>query len=339
MSRFSTDVDCSSSKIAVLVMAIIGQEHKFTTPNELLDRAFYLIDTGEEMPQNLSRRGTELVYFGNALESFILREAAFKIRVTKIDISQKDSIKHKSLPLMVSVDATAEGDNLKVEHDEESGLFVMDGDEMVLEGMGVIEAKNTEKYPFDSPPLELGVIQLQSQMMCTNAKWGALAVLFRGNCLRVYMFEPHKKFQELIANCAIDWHRRIKHYKKTGEKDWYDVQNSTDYTIISSIDNCSNVILNLDKKPGIPQKVNRIARIRSQVKLLKIEDDNLSMELMKEMQNHTKASTVCFDVDWGFRTTKYRPATTKVVPEVQEKTVRSKTLRVVSKQSNEEEGE
>ena len=233
MARHTNDSDFTGSKAAVFVLAELASRglskpHKFTTPSESLDRAFYFIDNKKEMPQSYNKRSEEMMYFGNQLENFILKESCLKIGIENLNLSHEKAFTHSDIPMKVSLDGSAEGKGLVVRHDEDAGIYVMDDDEIKLDGLGVLEAKNTEKFPFESPPLELGVIQLQAQMMCTGAKWGALCVMFRGNCLRVFLFKPHIEFQDLIEQSALDWDRRITKYKLTGEKEWYEPVNIDD---------------------------------------------------------------------------------------------------------------
>jgi hypothetical protein len=330
MARYTNDSDFTGSKAAVFVLAELAarglsKPHKFTTPSESLDRAFYFIDNKKEMPQNHNKRSEEMMYFGNQLENFILKESCLKIGIENLNLSHEKAFTHPDIPMKVSLDGSAEGKGLVVQHDEDAGIFVMDDHEIKLDGLGVLEAKNTEKFPFESPPLELGVIQLQAQMMCTGAKWGALCVMFRGNCLRVFLFKPHIEFQDLIEQSALDWDRRISKYKLTGEKEWYEPVNIDDLAKTSDSQSTKNEV-DLSNLVDISDKVSLIYSSKQEIGRLKEVIKESEFQVMKAMDNSERAVCGKYEIGWGFRHIKAKPSV--LLPSVEAKIERAKSLRI-----------
>jgi predicted Abi (CAAX) family protease len=61
-----------------------------------------------------------------------------------------------------------------------------------------------------------------------QARWGAVAVLYQGTVLRIFLFEPHKQTLETIKTAVLEFQNKIEKYKATGEIDYYPPANSKD---------------------------------------------------------------------------------------------------------------
>ena len=151
----------------------------------------------------------EAMEWGNRTEAMILEEAAVRLGVSNLITQHPEPYFHPLLKLACSLDATADGSGITIANDPDKGIMVMDGDVITLEGTGVLEAKLTSVAPEHSPALYRGVIQLQAQMDITGAKWGALAVLYRGTELRIFLFKPHEATLRAIADATLDFQRRL----------------------------------------------------------------------------------------------------------------------------------
>jgi hypothetical protein len=166
--------------------AIMGFS-KYRSPNDELQASIEAINgIDSTSAQN------EAMQWGDTLERIIIEKAAERLGVTDLVTHHPEPRFHPLLPLACSIDAVANGNAIVVANDPDKGIMVMDGDIMQLTGVGIIEAKLTSVAPEHTPALYRGPIQLQAQMDITGAKWGALAVLYRGTELRIFLFKPHE---------------------------------------------------------------------------------------------------------------------------------------------------
>ena len=289
------------------------------TPNDLLEIATRYIDTNE-LPESIDNKYT---YFGNKMEKMILEEAALTLGLTNITLDHDKPFYHGSLPLAVSLDGSAVADKLRVRSNFEN-VFVMsdDKEEIVLDGFGVIEAKNTKVAPEIKPELHRGPIQMQAQMMCTNAKWGALAVFYQGCLHRTFVFEPHAGTQQLIAKCAVDFDKRVQNYRKTGTIDWYDAITTGDYAKIYPNALEESIELGDDANSVI----DRIEEIKSDIKNQQSELEKLDMKLKDMLGSNKSGFTNMYKLSWGMRNYKAQPE--KITPAKEAYSVRQKSVTI-----------
>ena len=203
VGKVTPDTMLSASRLP----AVMGHS-KYRSPNDELLASIDALGN-KETPFVTN----EAMEWGNRTESMILAEAAVRLGVSNLVTNHPEALFHKLLPLACSLDATADGNGLSIGSDSEKGIMVMDGDSITLEGTGILEAKLTSVAPEHSPALYRGPIQLQAQMDITGAKWGALAVLYRGTELRIFLFKPHLGTIRAIAEATLDFQRRLDIWK------------------------------------------------------------------------------------------------------------------------------
>ncbi len=189
---------------------------KYSTPNDELQFSINAID-GKERPDI----GNEAMGWGNTLEPVILEEAANRLGLIDVDTQINKAFTHEVIPLSCSLDGVGHGNGQEVTSDPDNGIYVVGQDSIILDGLGVLEAKLTKTMPEDVPHLARGPIQLQGQMLVTGHKWGAVCVLYQGIELRVFLFAPHKETQAAIARAVHDFQDKLDKYTSTAEIDWY----------------------------------------------------------------------------------------------------------------------
>lgn len=189
---------------------------RYQTPNDELEYSINALK-GLERPDI----GNEAMAWGNLMEPMILEDAARRLELVDLVTDHPTARFHESLPLCCSLDGTGDGRGQVITTDPAAGIYVIGQDSIQLDGVGVLEAKLTSMPPEDMPPLWRGPIQLQAQMDIIQAKWGAVATLYRGTELRVFVFAPHPATVKKIAEVATDFQRRLDEWKEKGTVDYY----------------------------------------------------------------------------------------------------------------------
>ena len=302
----------SASRIPVLLNA-----SPYQTRNELL-ADFRNIDKGGEpnwIPQN------EPMFWGDTLEDTILRVAGERLNLKDVRTSFASAFEHPTLPLAASLDGAATGSGV-VAADETNGIYTPQGEPIDLTGEVLLEAKNTGSMPENPPAAHRGPLQLQAQMMCTGIKKGIIAVLYRGNELRLFLYKADPVIQQRIVTELQDFEER----RKTGEV--YPLADTSDGVVAYPrggldrlyFEDMTNESLLVDMLVGaIEQKKNAEEDIEQMTAGL-MEGLGEASECEVMVGNRT------YLVKWPSRTYKAQPE--RVVPAKPERTVRSKTLVV-----------
>jgi predicted phage-related endonuclease len=226
------------------------------------------------------------------------------------------------LKLACSLDGTADGNGLLVKHNPDAGIYVMDGDEIALNGVGVMEAKSTAIEPADSPPLYQGPIQLQAQMDIIGAEWGAVCTLFKGSRLRVYLFKRHSQTCQEIAKAVIDFQRRIDQWLVDGSIDYYPPVSSKDAD--RTWDQAEEAEVDLGHAAEL--LVDEIVVAKAEIKRLEEKVEQAETNLKNLMRTATKAKAGMWEVSWPMR--QYRAQPERVVPATEARVVRQSTLKI-----------
>lgn len=239
----------------------------------------------------------EAMEWGNRTESMILAEAAVRLGVSNLVTTHPEARFHKLLPLACSLDATADGNGVILHNNPDSGVMVMDGDSIHLEGTGIIEAKLTSVAPEHSPALYRGPIQLQAQMDITGAKWGALAVLYRGTELRIFLFKPHLGTIRAIAEATLDFQRRLDTWKAKRHIEYYPPVNSSDANRTWGQGDEQTITLGGDFEDWVRDIVDAKQQIKEREALI----DDREAQIKAAMQTATKAEVGRWEVSWPMR--------------------------------------
>jgi len=312
VGKVTPDTMLSASRLP----AVMGHS-KYRSPNDELRATIDSIN-GIETPFNQN----EAMDWGNTFEKTILVEAANRLNVSNLETNHPEPYFHPLLRLACSLDATADGNGLSIGSDSEKGIMVMDGDSILLEGKGILEAKLTSAAPEHSPALYRGVIQLQAQMDITGAKWGALAVLYRGIELRIFLFKPHPQTLRAIEAATLDFQRRLDIWKMDRHIEYYPPVNSSDADRTWNSTDESEVSLGGEYETW----VRDIVEAKQDIKQCESIIDDREKKIKAAMQTASKATIGGYQVSWPMRN--YQATQDRVVKGKAAYSVRQSTLTV-----------
>ena len=191
-------------------------------------------------------------------------------------------------------------------------------------GLGVLEAKNTSAAPEDAPAPHRGPLQLQAQMMCTDAAWGAVCVLYRGNELRIFLYRVDEDERSEIIDAIHEFERRKR------DIDWYDVYTSADGNV--AWDRVDDVAppLDLNEIEDGEFYAEMLVQAKADKKAAEQQIDIAEAGLKEILGNHEEGSVTVdgdsYYIKWPMRRTKAQPA--KTVAAKPESVTRQKTLTV-----------
>ena len=299
--------------------AVMGYS-KYRSPNDELSASIDALG-GKDAP-NISNEAME---WGNKTEQLILAEAAVRLGLSDLQTHHPEPYFHALLPLACSLDGTAEGNGVIVQNNPDLGIMVMDSDTITLEGRGVLEAKLTSVPPEHSPALYRGPIQLQGQMDITNAKWGALAVLYRGTELRIFIFQRHEESIRAIARATLDFQRRLDIWKADRHIDYYPPVNSADADRTWGQGDEQTVSLGGEFEDW----ARDIHEAKQDIKQCEDIIDDREKRIKEAMQAATKADCGKYQISWPMR--HYKAAAERVIPAKEAYSIRQSTLTVREK--------
>jgi len=307
--------DQASASMLPSIMGI----NKYATPNDALMRAIGAIQGREREDFK-----NEAMGWGDTFEAIILKQAALRLGLDNLDISHDQPFTHRDLPLSCSLDGTAYGRGLRVTTDQERGIFVMGQDEIILDGMGVLEAKLTAADVEDSPPLWRGPVQLQAQMDIMEAKWGAVCTLYRGVTLRIYLFAPHDGTLAAIRAAVLDFDRRLHAYRQDGVIEYYPPADSADANRAWPAANEESEPLWL---PAADEAlVSELQIEKDKIKAAEKKIDEIEKSIKEKRKDHPSAIAGKYEVRWPMRYYKAQPS--KIVPATEARAVRQSTLTI-----------
>ena len=297
--------------------AVCGMS-QYRSPNDELLASIAAIN-GDELP-NISNESMD---WGNRLEPTILTEAAHRLGCHQLEINHEKPYFHDKWPISCSLDGTATGSMEEIVTDPERGIYVVGQSSIRLEGTGVLEAKLTAMDAEDVLPLYRGPIQLQAQMAITKASWGAIAVLYRGTELRIFLFAPHAETLDLIERTCKDFQDRLDRYKNTGGIDHYPAINPKDAARTFSAGS-------IDEPVTLGDYGTELAKLilenKQKISTLEEENQKAQTEIMNIMKSHTVAIAGNYQITWPQRS--YKAQLAKIVPAKDAYTIRQSTLTI-----------
>lgn len=314
VNKVTPDTMLSASRLP----SVMGLS-KYRAPNDELEYSIHAI-------KGLEREdiGNEAMAWGNQLEPLILKEAAERLQLTDLVTEHPDACFHPELPLCCSLDGTGDGRGQIVTTNPDEGIYVIGQDSIVLDGVGVLEAKLTGMDVEEIPPLWRGPIQLQAQMDIVQAKWGAIATLYRGIELRIFVFAPHQATVQKISEVTTDFQARLDKFRETGEVDYYAPHEGEKWPARRGEFPIEEEAIELDS--SAERLAGQIIDRKRQVKDLeaKIEEDE--QELKKVMGKAALGRAGMFQISWPTRHFKAQPQ--KIVPAKDAYTIRQSTLTI-----------
>lgn len=305
--------------LSASVIPVVLNASPYKTQNELLAE---FIDRDEGRPPE-PWEGNELTRWGDIHEGAILTEAAKRLRLTGVVTVLQEALHHDTLPLACSLDGFGTG-SCVVASDIDNGIYVMAPGPATLDGeMVLLEAKSTQAAPEDEPPHHRGVLQLQAQMMCAGAKWGAVCVLYRGSTLRIFIYPADPAVQSRIAHAVHEFEQRRR------DKDWYPVLTSDDGNVAFARVDDGAPPLDV-KDPDVQESIDILVEAKRVKKEAEQSIDQAEAVIKEYMGNHEEART---DVDgqtviikWPMRNMKARPE--RVTPAKPAQKIRQSSLTV-----------
>lgn len=311
--KLTPDYMMSASRLP----ALLGLS-RYQTPNDELQ---YSINASKGLPRE--DKQNEAMAWGDRIERLILLETAKRLELLELSTEFDSAFFHKTLPLACSLDGWAHGRGQKIRTDMDAGIIVVGQDEIMLDGYGVLEAKLTAVSPEEMPALYRGPVQLQAQMDIMQARWGAVAVLYQGTVLRIFLFEPHKQTLETIKAAVLEFQNKIEKYKATGEIDYYPPANSKDADrMYPAADEAA--VVNL---PGrAEQLADQILAANADIKKAEGKRSEAETELKAMLGQASKGTVGRFEIRWPMRSYKATPE--KVVPAKEAYSIRQSTLSI-----------
>ena len=265
----------------------------------------------------------ESMDWGNKMEPTILLEAANRLDCKDLEIDYDKAFFHDKWPLSCSLDGTCYGKGQEIVSDPDKGIYVVSGGSIKLDGMGVLEAKLTSMPAEDVLPLYRGPIQLQAQMAIMKASWGAVATLYQGTQLRIFLFEKHLPTLRLIEETSKTFQTKLDRYKNTGEIDYYPPVNPKDAARTWSSGSDDEPV----KLDTYAEELTKLL-LENKQKIAKAEEENskIQTELMGMLREHTYGLAGEYQISWPVRNYKAKPAT--ITPAKEAYSIRQSTLTI-----------
>jgi len=262
----------------------------------------------------------EAAEWGNTFEPHILEKAAERLRVRDLETLHTKPFFADGVDLAASLDASAYADNITVKNDV--AVFPQGGDQMILNGPGVIEAKLTSYGPEMFPPPWRGPLQLQAQLLCTGWTWGCVATLYRGIDLRLAVYYRDEEIIEQIKFKLKDFYNRLD------DGDVFPLENSRDGVTAYPRAEPEAPELMIPKSGLHADALKQLVDATNRKKMAEAEIDEAQSILMNLMGMHETAHGLIdnthYKLKWGMRSYKATPE--KTTPAKPARTVRSSTI-------------
>jgi len=268
--------------------------------------------------------GNETIDWGNTLEPVILNAAASRLGL-ELEIPTLPFPAPKGVALNASVDGIVRptGEVFTLVTDPARGIYVIGADQVTIDGPGVLESKLTGSPPEDEPAAYRGPLQIQGCMLCTGCSWGAVAVLYRGIELRIFVYPRNENLIAEILQTVNDFE-----FRKHGPE-WYPPVNRADAVKIWG--RGQDELLVLPLPDGAGKVIADLLKAKERI----AEDEAIveanSTVIMEMMGNHTQANLTMPDgsacrVKWPMRRYKAQPE--KVTPAKPAHEIRLKSLDI-----------
>jgi predicted phage-related endonuclease len=314
MPKLTRDDQLSCSQLP----ALMGYS-KYATPNDVLEFCCKAIN-GDD-PRTPAGEAAD---WGNLLEPTIIAEMAARLKLDRFTFPQEAFV-HTTLPLGASADAIGYPSKEEphiIKHDPANGIYVVDGDEIELDGPGVLESKLTRGFPEEELPLYRGPIQVQGVMMCTGHRWAAIGTLYNGIEMRIFLFKPHIPTMTKIAEIAKDFDYRLDEFRETRTPLWFPPSDTKDANRVWS--QATEDSVDLDELGEL--LADRIVKAKMQIAELEDEISQSEVKLKELMRDHASAVAGKYNIRWPMRHYKEQPE--KVVAAKPAYSIRQSTLTI-----------
>lgn len=298
------------------IPALLGMS-PYETPNDVLKKC---IDAMEGKPRDEFKQN-EAMGWGDRLEPIILTEAVNRLGLKDVKLDYDEAFFHPELTLACSLDGSAAGKGV-LKTDVERGIYCIGSPTVDITGFGILEAKNTSVQPEETPAPYRGPLQLQAQMMCANANWGAVCVLYKGGELRIFVYQSDPQVQKRIADAIAEFEERKVN------RDWYPPLTSADANTAYARGEDDLPPVDLSRWDNGEDLLDRLVAAKRAKAHAETEIDECEAGLKELMGAHTiavgQAGNRMYQVRWPMRRTKAKPE--RISPATPEKIERQKTL-------------
>ena len=320
VGKLTSDAKLSGSLAPVLM----NQAHPTygMSRNDLMAKVLNARGQGNYKTENFTY--SEAADFGNEFEGTILKKAAERLGIDEVD-TEVTEVFHYGELFSVSLDGILKNTSLALQ--AQDGIYLMNGAQtMLLEGNGVCESKLTSAPFTEVPPPYRGPWQLQMQMMCYGAKWGAIATLYQGTRLVLNVYEADPEMQAELIEAAEDFYKRLE------GPDWYPALDGSDAARTWGRGEEDLPPVNLEPIADIvTQYLDAKRAARAAEALAK----SLEPEIMSQMAVHERAflkdenGETMVEISWPTRNFKAQPE--KIVPAKPARVERQKSISIASK--------
>lgn len=308
VGKLSDDRLMSGSRIPTMYCWQYADGHPFSTPNDELRKS---IDAKNGIFEQRDLGEPGIV--GNLLEPALVESVSELLGIPEPELSPPvraykdgsfqaslDGLTHVALPVTVFADDVVEI------HGGESSIEI--------KGPIPIECKVTSDFRRDEIPLYRGPIQLQAQMMVTDAEFGVLITLYRGIERHIVIYRRNPEIQDRILQICHDFRDRVE------SESMYKPVNVDDAS--KTYPECSGAV----ELAEYDDRVERLLRLRQDAKDIENEIEALQTAIMQQMQDAEVATCGKYIVKWPVRHYKAQPE--KVTPAKDARSVRLKTLQI-----------
>lgn len=313
VGKVTPDTMMSASRLP----ALLGIS-KYRSPNDELLASIAALKS--EPAETVSNEAME---WGNEFEASILKKACLRLGLDNLELDHPAPRFHDVWPLCCSLDGTSDGRGLVVNHDPDNGIYVVGQESIVLEGVGVLEAKLTSMDVEDVPPLWRGPVQLQAQMDILGAKWGAVCTLYRGTQLRIFLFTPHQGTLDVIEAAVYAFQKKLDYWKATGSIDYYPPIDSKDANRTWPDAKTEDPLLMGEQEEFW---ADEILKAKKEIEQLEARIADAEKRLKDAMRDHGLARTHRYEIKWPMR--HYKATAERVVPAKEAYSVRQSTLSI-----------
>lgn len=305
--------------ISASVVPVILGLSPYKTPNEHLKRIIAL-DNGEPDPETFN--GNEATHHGDALEPYILKTACQRLGIIEADINLDEPFFYDKARLAASLDGMGKLTGT-IKTDPNNGIYVMNERGWIdVDGWGCLEAKLTSANVEDRPAAYRGLWQIQAQMMCSGFEWGAIATLYQGVTLRIFVYKADRAMQSQIIEAIDEFERR-----RTA-KEPYPVISSEDGNNAYPVASEAVPAIDFASIQGGQKLVLDLAQAKDDKKEAERRIDELEASIKEVMGDASVGETEIagkrYIVKWPMRKVREQPE--KIVPAKPETVSRQKTL-------------
>lgn len=310
VGKLSDDRLMSGSRVPVLYMWKYGSGHPWSTPNDELRKSI-AAKNGEPMEV---REIGEPGICGNLLEPALVQSVCEELDLPEPLLSPPVIDKSEQY-YQVSLDGLTTCPEPRLIMATEVVEIVGGETSIKIHGTIPIETKVTSAFYDPDIPDYRGPIQLQMQMMATNAEFGILMTLYQGIQRRISIYRKDPDIQKKIRELCIDFADRVK------TETYYPPVNVDDCTKTYPTSDFHDCVID-----DVSGDVERLLQLRSKSKEIDDEIESLQTKIMSTMQNAESARAGRFVIKWPVRRYKAQPE--KVVPATEERVIRLKTLQI-----------